>query len=66
MARRVRDRQDRVDEVGGIFIGHRHPPAWLMFVIAAIVAWGLYYLITYTVTDTGSFKGATGALRLLR
>ena len=66
MARRMRDREDRVDEVGGIFIGHRRPPPWLVLVVAGIVAWGLYYLITYSVTETGTFKGTAGLLRLIR
>jgi hypothetical protein len=55
MASRTRERPDRVDEVGGIRVSHHRPPAWLMLVIIGIVSWGLYYLITYSVTKVGTF-----------
>ena len=63
MATRFPGNEDRVDEVGGIKIGRRRPPAWLLLVIAGVVAFGLYYLITFSVTDTGSFKSTTGIVR---
>jgi hypothetical protein len=62
MAARFPGNEDRVDEVGGITIGRRRPPAWLLLVIVGVVAFGLYYLITFSVTDTGSFKSTTGII----
>ena len=49
-------REGLVEDIGGIRITRRRPPAWLLFVIVAIVAWGLYYLLTFSVTDIGSFE----------
>ena len=53
---RVPERDELIDEVGGIRIGHRRFPPWLMLVIVGVVAWGLYYLITYSIKEAGSFK----------
>lgn len=53
------DPQDDVleeEEVGGIRIAYGSVPPWLLLVIVGVVAWGLYYLITFTVNDTGSFS----------
>jgi len=62
MARRdTGDQDELVESVGGIGLGHKRVPGWLLFVIAGVVAWGLYYLITYAVTDTGTFHNATNA-----
>ena len=55
MARTPRT-EEPIEETGGIQIAHGRVPAWLLLVIAGVVAWGLYYLITFTVNDTGSFS----------
>lgn len=55
MARRVR-REGIVEEIGGIRWTLRRPPAWIVVVIALVAAWGLYYLITFSVTETGTFR----------
>lgn len=60
---RRRQLGERVSEVGGIRIGHGRPPLWLMLVIVGIVSWGLFYLITYSITDAGTFT-PPGAIRL--
>jgi len=57
---------EKIDEVGGIRIAHRRVPGWLMLVIVGVVAWGLYYLIKFTVSDTGSFQAPAGVVALLR
>jgi hypothetical protein len=62
VARRAPEREDRVDVVGGVPVGHRRVPVWLLLVIVAVVAWGLYYLITYSVTDVGSFPAPAGVV----
>jgi len=54
------DREELIEEVGGIGIRHRRVPAWLMLVIVVVVAWGVYYVIKYSLADTGTFK-APGA-----
>lgn len=48
-------RVEKTKEIGGIRIGQARVPAWLLAVIVLIISWGLYYLITYTVTVTGTF-----------
>ena len=63
MARR-RQLSERVTEVGGIRIGHGRPPLWLMLAIVGIVSWGLFYLITYSISEVGSFQ-SPGVMRLL-
>jgi hypothetical protein len=57
-------RIEKMKEIGGIRIAQNRVPAWLLFVIVGIIAWGLYYLITYTVTDTGTFQAPAAFLRL--
>jgi hypothetical protein len=68
MARRrnLPEREDVVEYVNGLPIAHRRVPLWLMVVIVGVIAWGLTYLITYSITDTGSFKapGIIGGLLL--
>ena len=67
MARRdVAERKEVVEEIGGIGIGHRRVPGWLLFVITGVMAWGLYYLITYSITDTGTFHNAPAGVLFLR
>jgi hypothetical protein len=53
---RLPQREELIEEVGGIRLGHRRFPPWLMLVIVGVVAWGLYYLITYSIKEAGSFK----------
>ena len=57
-------RIEKMKEIGGIRIGQNRVPTWLLAVIVGIIAWGLYYLITYTVTDTGTFQAPAAFLRL--
>jgi len=57
-------RIEKMREIGGIRIAQNRVPVWLLAVIVAIIAWGLYYLITYTVTDTGTFQTPAAFLRL--
>jgi hypothetical protein len=57
-------RIEKMKEIGGVRIAQNRVPAWLLFVIVAIISWGLYYLITYTVTDTGTFQAPAALLRL--
>ena len=66
MASRFRDRADRIDDVGGIRVAHHRPPMWLMMVIVGIVGWGLYYMITYSVTKVGTFVPPSIVGSLLR
>jgi hypothetical protein len=54
-----------VEKVNGIEIGNRRVPTWLMLVIIGVVAWGVTYLITYTVKGTGTFT-SPGLINLLR
>jgi hypothetical protein len=61
--RRPPPREGLVEEIGGIRIARRRPPAWLLFVIVAVVAWGLYYLITFSVTETGTFEAPAALVR---
>jgi hypothetical protein len=63
MARRPPPREGLVEEIGGIRITRRRPPGWLLFVIAAIVSWGLFYILTYSVTEAGSFEAPAGLVR---
>jgi hypothetical protein len=63
MARRFPPREGLVEEIGGIRITRRRPPAWILVAMVAIVAWGLFYLITYSVTDAGSFQPPEGIVR---
>ena len=63
---RTQEREELIEEIGGIRIAHRRFPPWLMLVIVGVVAWGLYYLITYSIRDAGSFRApATGVIRAL-
>ena len=48
--------EEPIEEVGEIRIGHGRVPVWLLLVIAGIVAWGLFYLIQFSVNDAGSFS----------
>ena len=52
MARRL-PREGLIEDIGGIRITRRRPPMWLLLVIIGVVAWGLYYLLTFAVTDVG-------------
>lgn len=65
MARRV-DRIEKEKVIGGIRLAQNRVPGWLLLVITGIIAWGLYYLITYTVTDTGTFEAPAAMARLSR
>jgi hypothetical protein len=56
--------EDEVEEIGGIGIAHRRIPVWLLLISVGILAWGLYYLITYSVTPAGSFHPTGMILRL--
>jgi hypothetical protein len=58
--RGVPEREEVVEYTGGISVGHRRVPVWLMLVTVGVIAWGLFYLIKYSVTDTGTF-GTPGA-----
>lgn len=58
---RFSEREDRIEQVGGIRVGHRRPPVWLILLIAAIVGWGVWYLITYSISDVGTFQAPGGA-----
>ena len=57
-------RIEKMKEIGGIRVAQHRVPGWLLLVILGIVAWGLYYLITYTVTDTGTFRAPAALLWL--
>ena len=57
-------RIEKMKEIGGIRIAQNRVPVWLLAVIIGIIAWGLYYLITFTVTDTGTFQAPAALLRL--
>lgn len=57
-------RVEKPKEFGGIRIAQNRVPAWLLLVIVGVIAWGLYYMITFTVTDTGTFQTPAGFLRL--
>ncbi|HJR19666.1 MAG TPA: hypothetical protein VJ922_08095 [Actinomycetota bacterium] len=63
--RRLPPREGLVETIGGIKITRRRAPGWLLFVILAIVSWGLFYLITYSVTDAGSFRPPEGLIRVV-
>ncbi|MGH2794743.1 MAG: hypothetical protein ACRDKG_10615 [Actinomycetota bacterium] len=66
MARRpLPPREGLVEKIGGIRITRRRAPAWLLFAILGIVSWGLFYLITYSVTDAGSFRPPDGLIRAM-
>ena len=57
-------REGLVEEIGGVLMTRRRPPGWLLLVIAAVVAWGVFYIITYSVTEAGSFEApAAGIVR---
>ena len=60
---RLPERDELIEEVGGIRIGHRRFPPWLMLVIAGVVAFGLYYVITYSIREAGSFTAPEGFVR---
>ena len=64
--RRVPEREELVSVAGGIEMSKNRVPVWLMLVIVGVIAWGLYYLITYSVTDTGSFPAPGVIGRLLQ
>jgi len=67
VARRFPEREEMVEDIGGIEVAHHRVPAWLMLVIVGVIAWGLYYLIKFTVTNTSTFHApATGLLRVAR
>lgn len=55
-------RVEKMKEVGGIRLAQNRVPTWLMLVIVGVIAWGLYYLITFTVTDTGTFQAPSGTV----
>jgi hypothetical protein len=63
MARRPAPREGLVEEIGGIKITRRRPPMWLVTVIVLVVSWGLFYLINYSITETGSFEVPEGLIR---
>ena len=56
--------EDLVEEIGGIGLAHHRFPGWLLALSIGVIAFGLYYLITYSVTTTGSFQapGVIGGL----
>lgn len=56
-------REGLVEEIGGLRIARRRPPAWLLVVIVAVLGWGLYYMITFSVTETGTFEAPAALLR---
>lgn len=56
MARRGTEIDELIEDAGGIKIGHGRVPGWLLLVVVGVVAFGLYYLIQYTVNDAGSFS----------
>jgi hypothetical protein len=60
MARRPPPREGLVEEIGGIRIARRRVPGWLLFMIVAVVSWGLFYLLTYSVTEVGTFEPPEG------
>ena len=63
MSRRPAPRDGLVEEIGGIKITRRRPPLWLVVVIVAVVSWGLFYVINYSVSDVGSFQVPEGLIR---
>lgn len=63
MARRPEPREGLVEDIGGIKITRRRPPMWLVAVIVLVVSWGLFYLINYSITETGSFEVPEGLIR---
>jgi hypothetical protein len=63
VARRF-DRMEKEKVVGGIRLAQNRAPGWLLLVITGVIAWGLYYLITYSVTDTGTFQAPAAILLL--
>jgi hypothetical protein len=54
--RRLPTRDNAIDIVNGVPTANRRVPLWLMVVIVGVIAWGLTYLITYTVKGTGTFE----------
>ena len=62
--RRTRPREGLVEEIGGIRIARRRPPTWVLAMILVVVSWGLFYLITYSVTETGTFQVPEGFIRV--
>jgi hypothetical protein len=63
MRKQPAPREGLVEEIGGIKITRRRPPLWLVVVIVAVVSWGLFYLINYSVTDVGTFQAPEGLIR---
>ncbi len=63
MARGPQPREGLVEDIGGIKITRRRPPTWLVVVIVLVVSWGLFYLINYSITETGSFEVPEGLIR---
>lgn len=57
-------RIEKTKEIGGIRIAQNRVPGWLLLLIVGVIAWGLYYMITFTVTDTGTFQNPAAFLRL--
>ena len=64
MARRP-PREGLVEEIGGIKIARRRPPMWLVILIVLVVSWGLFYLINYSITETGTFEAPQGVTAAL-
>lgn len=64
MARRPPPREGLVEDIGGIKIARRRPPLWLVVVIVLVVSWGLFYLINFSITETGSFEVPEGLIRM--
>lgn len=57
-------RIEKMKEIGGIRVAQNRVPVWLLVVIVGVISWGLYYLITFTVTETGTFQTPAVFLRL--
>ena len=60
--RQLPEREEFVEEIGGIGIAHHRVPAWLMVVIVGVIVWGLYYLIKFSVTETSTFQAPAGLI----
>jgi hypothetical protein len=60
--RRLPPREGLVETIGGIRITRRRAPAWILVMIVFVVTWGLFYLINFSVSDTGTFQAPEGAI----